>query len=96
MQLLAVTPNLVEYLAEHQIPLEVCPSSNVALHVCPGLEQHPLPKLMEAGLRLSPRGGWGALEGLRSLRADARRSRTSGTTKARAGQRSAHPLLELL
>ncbi|MCY1077077.1 adenosine deaminase [Archangium lansingense] len=46
-------PALVEYLAEHQIPLEVCPSSNVALHVCPGLEQHPLPKLMEAGLSVS-------------------------------------------
>jgi aminodeoxyfutalosine deaminase len=46
-------PALVEYLAEHRIPLEVCPSSNVALHVCPSLEQHPLPRLMAAGLAVS-------------------------------------------
>ncbi|MFL5351577.1 adenosine deaminase [Archangium sp.] len=44
---------LVEHLVEHRIPLEVCPSSNTALHVCPSFEQHPLPRLMEAGLAVS-------------------------------------------
>ncbi|HEX8436226.1 adenosine deaminase [Archangium sp.] len=46
-------PALVEYLAERRIPLEVCPSSNVALHVFPSLEQHPVEKLMAAGLAVS-------------------------------------------
>jgi adenosine deaminase len=44
---------LVETLRERQIPLEVCPSSNVCLGVAPGLAQHPLPRLMEAGLYLT-------------------------------------------
>ncbi len=43
-------PSLVTYLREKQIPLEVCPSSNVCLKVAPSLAQHPLPALMEAGL----------------------------------------------
>jgi len=43
-------PALVAYLKEKQIPLEVCPSSNVCLHVVPDLASHPLPRLMEEGL----------------------------------------------
>jgi adenosine deaminase len=43
-------PNLVAYLREHQIPLEVCPSSNVCINVVPSFEQHPLPRLIDAGL----------------------------------------------
>ncbi len=43
-------PKLVDYLRERQIPLEVCPTSNVLLKVCKTLSEHPLPKLMEAGL----------------------------------------------
>ncbi|MEP6984892.1 MAG: adenosine deaminase [Chloroflexota bacterium] len=43
-------PKLVDHLREHQIPLEVCPTSNVLLKVCETLADHPLPKLMEAGL----------------------------------------------
>jgi len=43
-------PKLVAYLRENQIPLEVCPSSNVCLGGTPSLAQHPLPKLLEAGL----------------------------------------------
>jgi adenosine deaminase len=46
-------PTLVDYLREHQIPLEVCPTSNVLLKVCKTLDEHPLPKLMDAGLRVS-------------------------------------------
>lgn len=41
---------LVEYLKQHQIPLEVCPSSNVCLQVANTLAEHPLPKLLDAGL----------------------------------------------
>lgn len=43
-------PELVELLRERQIPLEVCPTSNVCLGVAPTLADHPLPRLMEAGL----------------------------------------------
>jgi adenosine deaminase len=43
-------PDLVAYLREHQIPLEVCPSSNVCLGVAHSLAEHPLPTLLEAGL----------------------------------------------
>jgi adenosine deaminase len=43
-------PALVDYLREKQIPLEVCPSSNVCLKVVPSLAEHPLPKLLAEGL----------------------------------------------
>jgi adenosine deaminase len=43
-------PALVEYLRANQIPLEVCPTSNVCLGIAPTLEQHPLPRLLDAGL----------------------------------------------
>ncbi|MCL4560934.1 MAG: adenosine deaminase [Chloroflexi bacterium] len=43
-------PALVAYLREKQIPLEVCPTSNVCLKVYPSYEQHSLPRLLEAGL----------------------------------------------
>lgn len=41
---------LVELLRERQIPLEVCPTSNVCLKVVPSFNQHPLPRLLEEGL----------------------------------------------
>jgi len=43
-------PALVEELRTRQIPLEVCPGSNVCLGVAPSLEQHPLPRLVAQGL----------------------------------------------
>jgi adenosine deaminase len=43
-------PTLVEELRERQIPLEVCPTSNLCLGVAPDLAGHPLPKLIDAGL----------------------------------------------
>ena len=46
-------PSLVAYLAEHRIPLDVCPLSNVRLGVAPSLEQHPLPRLLAAGVTLT-------------------------------------------
>jgi len=46
-------PKLVAYLAEHQIPIEVNPTSNICLGVYPNLGAHPLRKLYEAGVPLS-------------------------------------------
>jgi adenosine deaminase len=43
-------PELVDFLRERRIPLDVCPSSNVCLGVVPTLSDHPLPKLMKEGL----------------------------------------------
>ena len=37
-------------LRDEQVPLEVCPSSNVVLDLVPSLAAHPLPALVEAGL----------------------------------------------
>ena len=43
-------PGLVAYLRETQLPLEVCPTSNICLKVYPSLEEHSLPDLMAQGL----------------------------------------------
>jgi adenosine deaminase len=43
-------PVLVEELRWRQIPLEVCPTSNLCLNVAPDLAHHPLPRLLEEGL----------------------------------------------
>ena len=39
-------PELVSYLRDTQIPLDVCPTSNVCLDVVPALADHPLPELI--------------------------------------------------
>ncbi|MFL5804168.1 MAG: adenosine deaminase, partial [Roseiflexaceae bacterium] len=41
---------LVAELRERQIPLEVCPTSNVCLGVAPSIAEHPLPRLIDEGL----------------------------------------------
>jgi len=41
---------LVEYLAERHIPLEICPTSNIRLRVYPDLASHPLRGLHKAGV----------------------------------------------
>jgi aminodeoxyfutalosine deaminase len=46
-------PALLDYLAERQIPLEVCPTSNVRTRAVPSLEAHPLPILVQAGVPVS-------------------------------------------
>jgi adenosine deaminase len=43
-------PKLVAYLCETQIPLEVCPTSNVCLKVYSSWEEHSLPQLLAQGL----------------------------------------------
>jgi adenosine deaminase len=44
-------PLLVQRLRDEQIPLTVCPLSNLRLRVVPSLAAHPLPRMLEAGLR---------------------------------------------
>lgn len=46
-------PALLQHLAETGIALEVCPSSNVATRAVPSLAEHPLPRFVEAGVRVS-------------------------------------------
>jgi adenosine deaminase len=43
------SPSLIARLVDEQIPLNVCPTSNGVL-LYPDLEQHPLPRLVEAGV----------------------------------------------
>jgi aminodeoxyfutalosine deaminase len=43
-------PALVAELRERQIPLEVCPTSNVCLGVAPSIAEHQLPRLIAEGL----------------------------------------------
>ncbi|NEM91503.1 adenosine deaminase [Galbitalea soli] len=43
-------PRLVDYIAEHGIPLDVCPRSNLTLGVYPDMERHPLAELRERGV----------------------------------------------
>jgi adenosine deaminase len=44
---------LVEQLAEREIVLECCPTSNVVLGAFPTYEQHPLPRLRAAGVKVT-------------------------------------------
>ncbi|MCC3651428.1 MULTISPECIES: adenosine deaminase [Streptomyces] len=43
-------PRLLEHLAEHRIPLEVCPTSNIATRAVTDLDQHPLKDMVAAGV----------------------------------------------
>ncbi|MCK2240329.1 MULTISPECIES: adenosine deaminase [unclassified Crossiella] len=43
-------PELVAYLAEHRIPLEISPHSNLRTREVLDLADHPLPKLLAAGV----------------------------------------------
>lgn len=46
-------PGLMAYLAEHEIPLEVCPTSNVCTRSVPSLDEHPLATLAANGVQVS-------------------------------------------
>ena len=43
---------LVSMLADRQIPLGVCPTSNLVLGVYPSIQEHPIEKLRSAGVRV--------------------------------------------
>ena len=43
-------PALVDYLAEHRIPLELCPISNLRTNVVPSIDALPVRRYFERGL----------------------------------------------
>ncbi|WP_405147777.1 adenosine deaminase [Sphaerisporangium sp. NBC_01403] len=43
-------PRLMAHLRETQIPLEVCPTSNVRTRQVPDIASHPMPRMLEEGL----------------------------------------------
>ncbi len=49
----AESDDLVQRIADEGIVLEVCPGSNISLGVYERFEDHPLPKLIEAGCRVT-------------------------------------------
>jgi aminodeoxyfutalosine deaminase len=46
----AEDPDLVRYLADHKIPVEVCISSNVLTGCCTAADRHPLRRFFDAGV----------------------------------------------
>jgi adenosine deaminase len=46
-------PALVEHLVEHQIPLEVSPTSNICIGVFSSWEEHPVRELYDAGVPIT-------------------------------------------
>ncbi|MFN2556306.1 MAG: adenosine deaminase [Nitriliruptorales bacterium] len=44
---------LLARLASEQVPLEICPSSNVRLSLVPSLDAHPFPELWRAGVNVT-------------------------------------------
>ncbi|UZJ29333.1 adenosine deaminase [Streptomyces endophytica] len=43
-------PALLAHLAEHRIPLEVCPTSNIATRAVRTLDEHPIKEMVDAGV----------------------------------------------
>lgn len=43
-------PELLAYLAEHRIALEVCPTSNIATRAVADLDEHPVKEMVAAGV----------------------------------------------
>ncbi|NND70501.1 MAG: adenosine deaminase [Rhodothermales bacterium] len=41
---------LLQYFVDHQIPLEICPTSNVQTHVVPSYEEHPVTTFVNVGV----------------------------------------------
>lgn len=46
-------PELMDYLAENGITLELCPTSNICTRAVPALPEHPLPSLLSRGIPIS-------------------------------------------
>lgn len=49
----AEDPELVAYLRDHRITLEICPTSNVRVGLVPGWKDHPVRALYDAGVRVT-------------------------------------------
>ncbi|RZQ59865.1 adenosine deaminase [Amycolatopsis suaedae] len=49
----AADPALLAYLAEHRVPLEVCPTSNVRTQQVESLAAHPLRRLLDHGVAVT-------------------------------------------
>lgn len=49
----AQDPELMAYLREHAIALEVCPTSNIATRCVASIGEHPLPTLVAAGVPIT-------------------------------------------
>ncbi|WP_018531137.1 adenosine deaminase [Streptomyces sp. HmicA12] len=49
----AQDPKLLAHLAEHGIPLEVCPTSNIATRAVRTLDEHPLKQFVDAGVTVT-------------------------------------------
>jgi adenosine deaminase len=45
--------DLLNYVNDHRIPLEVCPTSNVQTRACESFESHPLPFYLSYGIRVT-------------------------------------------
>ncbi len=46
-------PDLLRFVIDRQIPLEICPTSNVQTHVVSGYEGHPMKQLADAGVAIT-------------------------------------------
>ncbi|HIW63272.1 MAG TPA: adenosine deaminase [Candidatus Stackebrandtia excrementipullorum] len=46
-------PRLLEHLAENEIALEVCPTSNLATRVVATIDEHPLRRMVDAGVTVT-------------------------------------------
>ena len=46
-------PDLMEVLAERQVPVEICVTSNLRTGCCPRLEEHPVRRYFDAGLMIT-------------------------------------------
>ena len=46
-------PELIEELAQRQIPIEICVTSNMRTGCCPDVKQHPVRRYFDAGLMLT-------------------------------------------
>jgi aminodeoxyfutalosine deaminase len=49
----ATDPELLAHLARHEIPVEVCPTSNVATGAVADLREHPIVAMVSAGVRVT-------------------------------------------
>ena len=77
-------PELVKRLADSDIVLDVCPTSNLLLSVYPSLAEHPLPQLLDGGDPVQPQRRRPA-----AVRAGAARRVRAGAHRAGARRRRA-------